>query len=66
MSAPKGPASGFGKEETREDILARIAWETWAANEQRVACGHEALAVGHDLALAAYEDLYRRNYGVLP
>lgn len=65
--APKGPASGFGKETTREDYLARIEWERWAAAGQRKT-GHEALAMAHDLARVAYEDVLVRkmNSGVWP
>jgi hypothetical protein len=58
--APAGPASGFGKEKTAADIRARIAWETWAANEQR-RIGHEALAVGHDLTRQAYVEALSRH-----
>jgi hypothetical protein len=53
--APAGPASGFGKEKTVADFRARIAWEKWAAQEQRRE-GHEALAQGHDLARQAYAE----------
>lgn len=57
---PKGPASGFGKEKTREDILARIKWETRAAAEQR-RLGHEAHAGGHDTTRFEYEEMLRRK-----
>jgi hypothetical protein len=52
--APKGPASGFGKEKTAADFRARIAWEKHAAATQR-RLGHEAHAGGHDHARVAYE-----------
>lgn len=58
--APNGPACGFGREITFDDIRARIEWETWAAAEQRKT-GHEALAVAHDLARVAYEELLARK-----
>lgn len=54
--APKGPACGFGRESTPEEIRARIEWERWAAEEQR-STGYEALAQAHDLARVAYEHL---------
>ncbi len=58
-NAPTQPACGFGKETTRDEILARIEWETWAAAEQRRSrvLGHEALAIAHDNARIAYEKL---------
>lgn len=59
MSAPTEPACGFGKETTRDEILARIEWETWAAAEQR-RVGYEALAVAHDNARVAFEKLLER------
>lgn len=59
-TAPKGPACGFGHETTTEEIQARIKWETWAAAEQR-RTGFEALAVAHDLARVAYEELLARK-----
>ncbi len=60
--APPGPASGFGHETTAADMRARIEWERWAAREQRNS-GHEALAMGHDLARVAYEELLRTKFG---
>jgi len=54
--APKGPASGFGREKTAADIRARIEWETWAAAEQR-RLGHEAHATGHDFTRESYQRL---------
>jgi hypothetical protein len=51
--APSGPASGFGKEKTREDYRRRINWEAWAAAKARED-GHEAVAQGHDMARADY------------
>ena len=60
--SPNGPACGFGKESTAEEMRARIEWERWAADEQRRS-GHNALAVAHDLARVAYEDLLLRKHG---
>lgn len=60
-SAPPGPSSGFGHETSADDMRARIAWETWAAAEQRKS-GHEALAQGHDLARVSYEDLLAKRH----
>lgn len=60
MKAPRGPASGFGKEKTAADYRARIKWERWAAAEQRK-IGHEAHAQGHDLTRMAYKELLQGN-----
>lgn len=60
VPAPAGPTSGFGRETTVADIDARIAWERWAAEEQR-RVGHEALAGAHDLSRVAYEELRERK-----
>jgi hypothetical protein len=55
--APSYPASGFGKEKTREDLRRRIDWEAWAAAKAREG-GHEAVAQGHDMARKAYINEY--------
>lgn len=61
--APSGPSSGFGREKSPADFRARIAWEKWAAKKARQQ-GHEAVAQGHDLARAAYEEqLHKRSHG---
>lgn len=58
---PTGP-SVFGKEESAEDMRARIEWERWAAAEQR-RIGCEPLAQAHDLTRIEYEHLLARKYG---
>lgn len=58
-NSPPGPKSGFGKEETKEDIQARIDWEVWAAGNARKN-NHEALAQGHDLTRAEYQKLLEK------
>lgn len=61
---PPAPASGFGKEKSQSDFERRIAWEKWAAANQRK-LGHEALAAGHDLARIAYERELKRSLDIL-
>ncbi len=61
IRAPKGPASGFGKERSERDYSDRIAWEQWAAAKAR-ADGSEAIAQGHDMAAHDYAHELKRKF----
>lgn len=61
MNAPQGPKSGFGKETTLQDYMDRIAWETWARDQQKE-LGYQALADAHELARVSYQETMEKKF----
>lgn len=54
--APAGPACGFGREKTADEIRARIEWETWAEHQAELE-GCTPMVTAHSLTRVAYESL---------